>query len=146
MTTTLNTEPFTTALLALLRTNSIGVDVGDSDAPASPSPSYPYAVLYGNPSTEFSEEFGTLSDPDAHRWLSWQLTSVGRSRQQAQGCADHLRATVQASSLVVAGRNVWRLTFTTLGEVERDDDVDLGGQRGSLFYVNEEIGVLSSPG
>lgn len=142
--TNLETEPFTTALLTLLQGNVLGLFVGDGDGPEGLA-SFPYAVLYPDLSPELSDEGGTLSDPEAHRILTWTLTSVGRSRQQAQGCADHLRATLLGNTLTVPNRNIWRVSITSVGEVERDDDVDLGGKLGSLFYVNEAISIPSSP-
>ena len=141
--TNLESRPFTDALLALLQSNSVGLFVGDGEGPDPLA--YPYGVLYPDPSPELTEEGGTLSDPDAHRIMVWTLTSVGLSRMQAQGADDHLRATLLAGSLSVAGRSLWRVSVTSLGSIERDDDVDLGGKLGSLFYANTEISIPSSP-
>ena len=141
--TNIDLRPFTDSLLTLLQSNSLGLFVGDGEGPDPLA--FPYAVLYPDPSPELSEEGGTLSDPDAHRIIVWTLTSVGRSREQAQGADDLLRATLLAGALTVAGRNLWRISITSLGQIERDDDVDLGGERGSVFYATTEISISSAP-
>jgi len=136
----------TDALLTALRANGPGIDVGDAEAPSNPNPSYPYAVLYPDVSPELTEEGGTLSDPSAHRIIEWTLTSVGRTREQAQGCSDLMRATLHAATITVSGRNLWRVDVGALGEIERDDDVKLGAVFGSLFYANDQISIPNSPG
>ena len=143
--TTVDTRIFTDAVLARLRSNAEGLDVGDAEAPDVPSPSYPFAVLYPEPSPDTSDEDGTLADPMSHRTLEWQVTSVGRSREQAQWCSDIMRAILQSAPLTVAGRNIWRLDVGQLGEIERDDDVDIGDITGSLFYANDSIEIPSAP-
>ncbi len=142
--TTVDTRTFTDAVLARLRSNAEGLLVGDADAKGVDG-SFPFAVLYPEISPETSEEDGTLADPMSHRTMEWQITSVGRSREQAQGCSDVMRAILQSAPLVVAGRNVWRIDIGQLGEIERDDDVDIGGIPGSLFYANDSIEIPSAP-
>ncbi len=143
--TTLATRTFTDAVLTRLRTNTEGLDVGDAEAPNVPSPTFPFAVLYPELSPEFTEEDGTLEDPWSHRIMEYQVTNVGRSREQAQGCSDIMRAILIATPLVVVGRSVWSVKVGPLGEIERDDDVDIGDITGSLFYANDSIEITSSP-
>lgn len=142
---TINTREFTDAVLAKLQANTEGIVVTDGEGP-NPVTAYPYAVLYPLISTELSDEGGPLSDPDAHRIMEWQITSVATSRVQAQWCADLMRTQLQASPLAVTGRSIWRIIVSALGEIERDDDVDIGGITGSLFYANETIEIPSAPG
>lgn len=142
--TTVETRTFTDAVLTRLRSNSEGLLVGDADAKGVDAV-FPFAVLYPEGSPELSEEDGTLADPMSHRTMEWSITNVGRSREQAQGCSDVMRAILQSAPLVVAGRNIWRLDVGQLGEIERDDDVDIGGITGSLFYANDSIEIPSAP-
>ncbi len=142
--TTIETRTFTDAVLTRLRSNAEGLLVGDATADGVDG-SFPFAVLYPELSPEFSEEDGTLADPMSHRTMEWSITNVGRSREQAQWCSDIMRAILQSAPLVVAGRNVWRLDVSQLGEIERDDDVDIGDITGSLFYAHDSIEVPSAP-
>ncbi len=142
--TTIVTRTFTDAVLARLRTNAENLLVGDATADGVDG-AFPFAVLYPELSPDFSDEDGTLSDPMSHRTMEWSITNVGRSREQAQWCSDIMRAILQSAPLVVAGRNIWRLDISQLGEIERDDDVDIGDISGSLFYANDSIEVPSAP-
>lgn len=142
--TTIETRTFTDAVLTRLRTNAENLLVGDATADGVDG-SFPFAVLYPELSPEFSEEDGTLADPMSHRTMEWSITNVGRSREQAQWCSDIMRAILQSAPLVVAGRNIWRLDIGQLGEIERDDDVDIGDITGSLFYANDSIEIPSAP-
>jgi hypothetical protein len=143
--TTVATRTFTNAILTRLRSNAEGLDVGDAVAPEVPVPTFPFAVLYPEPSPEVTDEDGTLADPMSHRTLEWQITNVGRSREQAQGCSDVMRAIIHSAPLVVAGRSIWIVNVGSLGEIERDDDVDIGDITGNLFYANDSIEITSSP-
>jgi len=136
----MDTQLFTDAILTKLRANPQTLDVGDSQAPASPSPAFPYAVLYPLISPELTDDGGTLRDPNAHRILEYQITSVGTTREQAQWCADKMRVALFASPLVVAGSSPWFISISALGEIERDDDLDP-----PLWYANESIAIPSSP-
>lgn len=136
----MDTRVFTDAILAKLRANSQSLEVGDAVAPESPSPAFPYAVLYPTISPEITEDGGTLRDPNAHRILEYQITSVGLTREQAQWCADRMREALFATPLVVAGSFPWFIEFSALGEVERDDDLEP-----PLWYANESVAIPSSP-
>lgn len=142
--TTIVTRTFTDAVLARLRTNAENLLVGDATADGVDG-AFPFAVLYPELSPDFSDEDGTLADPMSHRTMEWSITNVGRSREQAQWCSDIMRAILQSDPLVVAGRNIWRLDISQLGEIERDDDVDIGDISGSLFYANDSIEIPSAP-
>lgn len=143
--TTITTRSFTDSLLAALRANAQSIDVGDAVAPKNPTPAYPYAVLFPEVSPILSDEGGTLADPSAHRFMEWTLVSVGQTREQAQWCSDLMRSTLLSATFSTPGRNIWRVDVAGLGEVERDDDVDLGGITGSLFYASDAISIPSSP-
>ena len=143
--TTIDTRVFTNAVLARLQTNAESRPVYDAEAPKGALSNLPFAVLYPELSTELSLEEGTLADPTAHRIMEWQITNVGRSREQAEWCSTIMRAILVATPLTVAGRNVWIVTVGDLGPLERDDDVTIGDTTGSLFYANDSIEIPSSP-
>jgi hypothetical protein len=143
--TTVATNPFTNAVLTRLLTNGEGLPVYDADAPKDALSNLPFAVLYPQVSPELSDEDGTLADPMSHRIMEWEIVSVGRTREQAQWSSDIMRAILQSAPLVVPGRNVWRLDVDQLGEIERDDDVDIGDTTGSLFYATDSIQIPSAP-
>ena len=143
--TTVATNPFTNAVLTRLQTNAEGLDVYDADADKDALLNLPFAVLYPQVSPEFSEEDGTLADPMSHRTMEWEIVSVGRTREQAQWSSDIMRAILQSAPLVVPGRNVWRLDVASLGDIERDDDVDIGDTTGSVFYATDSIEIPSAP-
>lgn len=136
----MDTRKFTDAILVKLRANGEGLDVGDSEAPLNRSPLFPYAVLYPTLSPEITEDGGTLRDPNAHRILEYQITSVGTTREQAQWCADRMRTALFATPLVVDGSFPWFIEIGALGEIERDDDLEP-----PLFYASESIAIPSSP-
>jgi len=143
--TTIALRTFTDSILARLQTNAEGLSVYDGEAPKGALSTLPFTVLAPELSTELTDDGGTLADPNAHPIMEWQMTSVGRSREQAQWCSDIMRAVLIATPLTTAGRNVWIVNVGALGQIERDDDVDIGGITGSLFYANDLVEIPSSP-
>lgn len=64
-------------VLALLR--SSGFDVHDAVVPADPG--FPFTILYAIPGAPGQ---GPVDDPDAITTVGYQLSSVGRTREQAR--------------------------------------------------------------
>jgi len=119
----------TNAVIAALET--IGPPVGDAKAPdANP----PYYVVYPLPG-QFD---GNLADPDEDVMLAYQVTCVGRSREQAEGLADAARTVMAA--LTVTGRNIQRVIPDTAGGTLRDDD-----DQPPVFTVPDRYTVWSTP-
>lgn len=75
-------EHATTIIVTHLEGNTPGLSVGDGEAPESPSPVYPYLVV--SPLSPFLIE-GSLAEDNEMHSMEWQVTSVGRYRQEAQG-------------------------------------------------------------
>lgn len=95
-------EEFTNAVIDLLARGT-GKLVGDAKAPPLPPGMperdfWPYCIVYSIPGGSSS---GSLADPFEDSGLVYQVTSVGRTRQQAEWMADRVR-------------NVW-LSRTTRG-------------------------------
>jgi hypothetical protein len=67
---------------------------------------------------------GPLNADQADGWYEHQVTSVGDTREQAQGLSDELTALVLSASLTVTGYTVGPTKLTTDVGVERDDDVE----------------------
>lgn len=79
----------TAALLDLLETTTL--PIGDHTAPAEVA-GKPWAVLYSIPGGEVSDH--NLAAVETGIDLIYQVTSVGRRRDQAEWMADLIRATV----------------------------------------------------
>jgi hypothetical protein len=109
-------RPHIDAILAVL--TAAGVTAYDAEAPADAPEKY--AVVYPDPGTPS----GTLGDRHRHLLLEFQLTAVGRSREQAQWVADKARAVLLTTIPTVPGRVVqplWQVGSPP--PVQRDDDV-----------------------
>ncbi len=125
----------TDAVLTRLKTNSGAFKIGDSHAPADDT--RPYAVLY--PLDEAERE-GDMSTIDVTGWFEYQVTSVGDTREQAEGLADLLRTLLLASDLTPTGFRMhpWRKVVTNLPE--RDDDV-----QPPLYYCTQTVEGFTAP-
>lgn len=126
-------RPVIDAVLAQLNTDP--QLVGDHVAPDGAS--FPYAVLY---SLDLVEVDGDLRDVNVTGWTSFQVTSVGETREQAQALSDRLRALLEGQKLSGTGfvLGPWRIVLA--GRVDRDDDV-----KPPLFYAIDVIEVFTSP-
>jgi hypothetical protein len=125
----------TDAVLTRLKTNSGSFKIGDGQAPADDD--RPYAVLYALDEAEREGDMRTL---DVTGWFEYQITTVGDTREQADGLADLLRTLILASDLSPSGFNMfpWRKIVTNLPE--RDDDV-----QPPLFYVTSVVEGFVAP-
>jgi hypothetical protein len=108
----------TDAVLSTLRADTR--PIGDAVAPDGLS--LPYAVLY---SLGEDDREGDLTVIDVTGWHSFQVTSVGMTRLQAQALDNRLRNLLVASTPTVAGYTTgpWRLGVV-VGVVDRDDDAE----------------------
>jgi hypothetical protein len=93
MSAVIDTQPVTSALLAMLQ-GATDYPVGDHDAP-KPSVGFPeptsgrYSVLHG---IEGGASLGTLGEPDSEAVLVYQVNSYGRSRAQCEWMASRVRS------------------------------------------------------
>ena len=90
--------------------------VGDAVAPDVDPP---YAVVYPVPGGSTS---GTLADPDDDAVFVYQVTCVGKSREQAEWIADKVLQLLQAG-VTGPGRRVLRVSPDMHGGIQRDDQV-----------------------
>ncbi len=122
----------TDELISVVATGT-GHQIGDAEAPAAPV--LPYAVLYPIPSPAHS---GDLSLPDRDRTWSYQFTSVGQTREQAQGMADKIQDSIETDTFAPTGITIMGLEVAVRGSVERDDDstkvTGPGETATNLFY------------
>lgn len=125
----------TDAVLTRLKTNSGSFKIGDGKAPKNND--RPYAVLYA---LDESEREGDMRNVDVTGWLEFQVTTVGDTREQAEGLADLLRTLLLASNLTPTGFVMfpWRKVVTNLPE--RDDSV-----QPPLFYVTSVVDAFVAP-
>lgn len=120
----------TDAVIAALQ--AAGLSVGDAVAPEDTPP---YVVVY----RVFDGRSGTLGAPDDDAAITYQITCVGGSRQQAEWLADEV-AEKLATGLTVTGRSVPRIAPEDgSGAVFRDDDVTP-----PVFYCTPRFRVLST--
>lgn len=75
-------EHTTAILLAFLEGNGPGLDVGWGEAPEAPSPAYPHLILF--PLSPALIE-GGLRNTQQSQAVEWQVSSIGRWAQEAQG-------------------------------------------------------------
>lgn len=120
----------TDAVIAALE--AVGLTVGDATA-AGLTP--PYAVVYKIEGGEFA---GSLQDPFEDADLVYQVTSVGRTREQAEWVAD--KAMVLLDGVTVNGRSIALVSPDGGPGVRRDDDVSP-----PLFYATPRFRLKSTP-
>jgi len=137
-------DPVADAVIVALQA-ALTVSVGDQQAPAAPSPEFPYAVVQLIPDAERS---GPLNDGQADVTHNIQVTCVGRTRQQAQALADDVNTAMRdetappnpVSKLVVANRNVELVEIVLDGSVERDDTF-----QPPIFYAVQIYDISTTP-
>jgi len=125
----------TDAVLTELKTNSGSFKIGDSHAPADDT--RPYAVLY--PLDE-SEREGDMSTIDVTGWYEYQVTTVGDTREQAEGLADLLRTLILAADLTPSGFRMFPFRKAVTNLPDRDDDV-----QPPLYYVTLTVEGFVAP-
>ncbi|MDX1407623.1 MAG: hypothetical protein R3330_05800 [Saprospiraceae bacterium] len=137
--TTVLLDDHTAALLTAL--SAAGFDIGDGQAPRNADKSEidpPYAVLYPIPGGRFD---GPISDSQADVVLQYQITSVGRTRQQAQVTLDVCRDLMKVANVTITGRRVRDLKhLTPHSGVMRDDDLP-----NPLFYGYDRYELDTTP-
>lgn len=115
--------------------------VGDGVAPREADKSEidpPYVVLYSLPGGRFD---GPLSDSQADVTLIYQITSVGKTRSQAQIAIDVTRVLMKKASINVPNRKVRDLRHITPNSgTMRDDDLP-----NPLFYGYDRYELDTTP-
>lgn len=126
------TRLLTDALLTALR--AAHPRVGDAIAPDDTT--YPYAVLYpaGIGSTS-----GPVSDANADSTPLYQITCVGKVREEAEWLSDLLRP-VALGALTVTGWKVADPRVETSQPVRRDDST-----APPVFYAADQIRYFLTP-
>jgi len=136
--TIINNDAHTTTVVNHL--GGAGFAIGDGEAPESPSPDFPYAVVYRLPgSTD-----GPMNDQDADVELTYQVTSVGVRRDQAEWLQWKLRDRFLNTAFAVVGRSISEVRILVDGPTERDDDARTGDGQ-SLFYSIDIFAFWSTP-
>jgi hypothetical protein len=121
----------TDAVIAALVADDLAV--GDAVAPDQAPP---YVVVYpisGGGTT------GTLATPDDDAILVYQVTCVGKSREQAEWLADRALKLLD-NDLIVPGRRVCRVSLDMHGGVQRDDQVTP-----PVFWSMPRLRIITTP-
>ena len=118
----------------LTQLGSGGRRIGDAHTPSNST--RPYAVLWPLFAVDFD---GNLKAQDLDAWWNYQVTSVGDTREQAQGLADELQATIKAA-YTVTGYVVGPVEIADVLPVERDDAV-----QPPVFYQSCTVRIFVTP-
>jgi hypothetical protein len=120
--------------------------VGDALKPASAgwqgapgeSEFVPYMIVWALPG-QFN---GTIGDPQDDAELSYQVTCVGETREQAEWVADKAIDALVGQTITVTGRSVMQyIELGDTGTTRRDDDV-----KPSVFIATPRFDVYTTPG
>lgn len=128
---TVKTREHTDAIVAALVSG--GLSVGDAVAP-DPAPDGGYAVVYQLLGGQVAPRLGAPAD-DA--FLAYQVTCVGKSREQAEWVADKA-IEILVGGISVAGRRT-HVTVDFHGGVLRDDQ-----QTPPIFYSTPRFRVATA--
>lgn len=120
------------ALLALVRVN-----VPCYDGKVGDNPAVPYTVLYADLGTL---ERSSVDDASAFFNMSFQITAVGSTRQQAGWAADKARVALVGAAPSVSGRTTSMIVQESSQPVIRDDDVVP-----PMFYAVATYRLVSVP-
>lgn len=124
------------AVLSLLRAVS-GLTVYDGQVPSQPA--LPYVVVYFDAGPP-NQELASLDDLSSERDWSFQVTSVGGTREQAQWAVEGAFAGLYGVRPSVAGRSCGRIRHVGSQPARRDDDVTP-----PLMYATDQWRFLSTP-
>jgi hypothetical protein len=132
----------TDAVTALLATAgvvayTVEVDVDTDDL------TYPYTVVYPNPGTA---ALNNLAGDAATYSFGWQVTAVGRDRNEVQAVLDKARAVCVGARPVVAGRSFGLIRNVPLNVPIREDPQEREPLSGRpYFYGVAQFTVTSTP-
>lgn len=105
------------------------------------SPSYPYAVLWGDSGTE---DGVSLADLPTTLTLRLYVTFAGLTRDSVLVVARNVRAALNRARPVVAGRSVGPLVQRTQQPIQADLNVAVAGY-GHPFYAVDQYTLISDP-
>lgn len=114
-----------------------GLHVGRAHAPAGVPAGAGWAVVY--PLTGGLAD-GTMDNPNDDASVLYQITSVGRTAEQAEWVMDTSRVAILSGTYALNDRKVLLVTVDMFGGVERDDDV-----QPPLFYAKDRYRFLTGP-
>ncbi len=137
-------DPVSKAVIVRLA-DALTVSVGDQQAPADPSPAFPYAVVQLIPDAARS---GPFNDGQADVTHNIQVTSVGHTREQVSALGDDVNVAMRdetappnpVSKLVITGRAVELIEIVLDGSIERDDTY-----QPPLFYGVQIFDITTTP-
>lgn len=112
---------------------SVGLVVGDAVAPSGDPP---YVVVYSISAAGWTGTLGALHDDGS---LVFQVTCVGRSRDQAEWLADKVILTV-LGGITVTSRSIPNIALDLSGGVARDD-----GQTPPLWTAAPRFRIATTP-
>lgn len=121
----------TDAVIAALE--ALGLAVGDAVAPDQDPP---YVVVYPIPGGSTT---GTLATPDDDAILVYQVTCVGKTREQAEWLADKALILLEGN-VAVTGRRVLRVSLDMHGGTQRDDQLTP-----PVFWSTPRFRIISTP-
>lgn len=134
--TPLPSRPLVSALLTLWRASvPTELKVYDAEAPQGAEP--PYAVAYFD--SGLLSGFHRNLVNEGPNELRYQLTSVGKTRDQAAWVADKMAAAILGAVPAVAGRRVWPAIEEGSQPIIREDDSI------ALFYATNQYLTRSDP-
>jgi hypothetical protein len=131
-----HSSAFLAAARALWPAAASGARVGDAIAP--PDLTLPYAIAYPLGSAVFDGSLD-VADLDSDAQPSWQVTSVGGTREQADLLRDKFRPLL-GTYLTVAGRRVGPIRLDDEQAVQIDKSVTP-----HLFYAVDRFKAMSTP-
>jgi hypothetical protein len=114
--------------------------VGDGQAPDSPSPAYPYAVVY---SLDDAERTGPMQDGQADVTHNVQVTTVGELPVQARKLMDFVRVSIKTNLLAadaIPNRHINLIEHEAGGLTEKDES-----DQPPLFYTVDIFRIMTTP-
>jgi hypothetical protein len=129
------TDPRTATDAVISALASTGKQIGDGVAPGAAV--FPYAVV--TPLADVGYD-GPINDGQADVEMTWQVTSVGQNREQAQWMQDACRDALINGTLAITGRSVMKVDLSGGSGVERDDDF-----QPPLFYAVDVFEIMLTP-
>lgn len=125
----MNRAPLDAAIISLLETVT-SRPVGDSQIP-NENPSFPYVVVYCSPSPRSYE--GSWEDPNDQGSVSYQVKSVGRTRDQVSKLSDRVAEAFVGHE---AGKSGYQhpLVPSGLGVIKRESV-----SRGAIMRTGDDL-------
>lgn len=133
----------TTELVTVLAAD-VGRPVGDGKAPGDEqaAASYPYAIVYSIVSGPVDEATGSVTFPDREQLMSYQVSSIGLTREQADWMAHKCRRAITDGTV---SPNGWRLEIGTTNTlvIDRRHNLSSGtNQEADVWRSNDRYQLM----